>query len=40
MLIKIPGTGGIEIRVIVGGLLSALARSLVECPFEYAKVRR
>ena len=36
----IPFTGGIQIRVILGGIASATARAIVECPFEYAKVKR
>ena len=35
----IPHTGGLELRVICGGLISGTCRSLVECPFEYAKVK-
>ena len=37
---KIPFTGGIEPRVLLGGVTASLARSLIECPFEYIKVRR
>jgi solute carrier family 25 carnitine/acylcarnitine transporter 20/29 len=37
---KVPFTGGIEYRVFYGGMASATARALVECPFEYAKVKR
>jgi hypothetical protein len=37
---KIPSSGGIELRVLFGGIISGTVRSLVECPFEYAKVKR
>jgi hypothetical protein len=37
---KIPLTGGVEPRIICGGMVAAVARSIVECPFEYAKVKR
>lgn len=37
---KIPYTAGLEPRVIAGGLVAGLARSVMECPFEYAKVKR
>jgi solute carrier family 25 carnitine/acylcarnitine transporter 20/29 len=36
---KIPFTGDLEIRVILGGIASGTARALIECPFEYSKVR-
>jgi hypothetical protein len=36
----IPGSGGIQYRVLFGGLIAGTARSLIECPFEYAKVKR
>ena len=36
---SIPGTYGIQYRVIAGAFMGATARSLVECPFEYAKVK-
>lgn len=36
----IPFTGGIQYRVIIGAITSATWRSVVECPFEYAKVKR
>ena len=35
----IPGTG-IQFRVFLGGFIAGSARSLIECPFEYAKVKR
>jgi len=37
---KIPYTMGLEPRVIVAGLLAGFTRSIIECPFEYAKVNR
>ena len=37
---KIPLTGGLELRCVAAGLLSGSFRSVMECPFEYAKVRR
>jgi solute carrier family 25 carnitine/acylcarnitine transporter 20/29 len=40
MLTQVPFTGGIELRVFAGGILSGTVRSLLECPFEYAKVKR
>ena len=36
----IPFTGGVQVRVILGAMASATARAIVECPFEYAKVKR
>jgi len=36
----IPLTGGIQLRVVLGAMVSATARAIVECPFEYAKVKR
>ncbi len=37
---EIPLTGGIQNRVIIGGVLSAISRAVVETPLEYIKVRR
>ena len=37
---NLPMTGGLELRVLAGGLLSGTVRSLIECPFEYAKVKK
>jgi hypothetical protein len=37
---EIPLTGGIQYRVLMGGISAGIVRSLVECPFEYAKVKR
>ena len=36
----IPFTGGIEWRTFAAGVMSGSFRSLLECPFEYAKVKR
>jgi len=30
----------VEIRVVIGGIISGTSRALIECPFEYIKVRR
>jgi len=38
--VKLPLSGGIELRVLIGALASATTRAVIECPFEYAKVRR
>lgn len=35
----IPGTLGLQPRVVLGGLIAALIRSVIENPFEYAKVK-
>ena len=35
----IPFTGGLEWRVLFAGILGGSARSFIECPFEYAKVK-
>lgn len=40
MRATIPYTGGLQYRVVAAGLLAASARSVIECPFEYAKVKR
>lgn len=36
----IPFTGGLQGRVIVGSFFGSLARTLIECPIEYIKVRK
>lgn len=36
----IPFTGGLEYRTVAAGWASGSFRALLECPFEYAKVRR
>ena len=40
MMAKIPLAGGLEVRVVAAGIISGTVRSLMECPFEYAKVKR
>jgi hypothetical protein len=40
MRTKIPFSGGLEFRTVVAGLLSGSFRSVLECPFEYIKVKR
>ena len=37
---KIPFTFGLEPRVLIGGIISGTCRAIIECPFEYTKVRR
>ncbi len=34
----IPYTNGLQLRVILGGIMSGTARSIVETPLEFAKV--
>lgn len=36
----VPLTHGIELRVILGGLMAGTVRALVETPLEYAKIKR
>jgi len=36
---KIPYCMGLEPRIVLGGMLSGTARALLECPFEYSKVK-
>ena len=36
----IAGTGGLEWRVLCAGFMGGSMRSIIECPFEYAKVKR
>ena len=40
MKTQIPGTMGLEFWVPLAGILAGTARSIVEAPTEYAKVRR
>lgn len=35
----IPYSGGIELRTVFGGVSAGIFRAIVECPFEYTKVR-
>jgi len=37
---SIPYTFGLQYRVILGGIVASLLRSVVECPVEFAKVKR
>ena len=37
---KIPGSAGLELRCAAAGWLSGSFRAIMECPFEYAKVKR
>ena len=39
MMTAIPGSGGIQLRSVFGGMSAGAFRALVECPFEYSKVR-
>lgn len=36
---EIPYTNGIQGRVVLGGLISGTVRAIIECPFEYTKVK-
>lgn len=37
---EIPLTGGLEIRVVIGGIASGIARAAFETPIDYWKIRR
>lgn len=37
---EIPYTKGLEVRTVVAGLACGVGRALVECPFEFVKVRK
>lgn len=37
---EIPCTGGLQMRVLFGGLCASTARAIIETPLELAKVRR
>ena len=37
---EIPGMMGLEWRTLLAGIAGGSARSFIECPFEYAKVKR
>ena len=39
MMTQIPGSGGIQLRTVAGGVSAGIFRAIVECPFEYSKVR-
>lgn len=34
----IPCSGGIQYRIVLGGIVSGIARAVFECPFEFVKV--
>ncbi len=36
---ELPLTGGLQLRVVAGGMISASARAIIETPLEYMKVR-
>ena len=36
----IPGSGGLEARVVIAGVTASTARAIVECPLELIKVRQ
>ena len=40
MVQEIPNTFGLQVRVCLAGFVAATARAVVECPIEYAKVKR
>ncbi|XP_064477054.1 mitochondrial substrate carrier family protein L-like isoform X1 [Ornithodoros turicata] len=40
MKTEIPLTAGLQIRVVVGGVIASTARAIIECPLEYAKISR
>lgn len=37
---EVPMSGGVQVRVIIGGIGAGTIRTLIETPLEYAKVRR
>lgn len=37
---QLPGTGGLQVRVLLGGLAGATARAIIETPIEYTKIQR
>lgn len=37
---EIPFTGGLQVRVVLGGVASGLARAALETPLDYWKIRR
>ena len=40
MCAEIPGCMGLEWRTFFAGMAGGSARAIIECPFEYAKVKR
>ena len=39
MKTEIPHSAGLQYRIVLAGICSGTARSLIECPFEYSKVQ-
>ncbi len=39
MCAEIPGCLGVEWRTLFAGITAGSARTFIECPFEYAKVK-
>jgi solute carrier family 25 carnitine/acylcarnitine transporter 20/29 len=37
---EIPGTFGLQYRVVAAGVMASSVRAIIESPFEYAKVKR
>jgi hypothetical protein len=37
---EIPGSGGLEVRVVAAGVVASTARTVIETPLELIKVRR
>lgn len=37
---KIPYSGGLEYRLMIGAFSAGVVRAIIECPFEYVKVNR
>ena len=37
---EIPHTGGLQQRTVLSGMCAGMVRSILECPFEYIKVRQ
>ena len=35
---QLPGTGGLEVRVLLSGIMASTARAVIETPLEYIKV--
>lgn len=35
---QIPLTSGVQLRVLLGGIMAASLRTIIETPLEYAKV--
>ena len=37
---ELPGTFGLQVRVVIGGVGASTVRAIIETPLEYAKIRR